>query len=95
MPKHYVITKSSPILFHMHKNLLTKMDVSRALNIHHVTLTDYINHPDKLHLRELRILAGLFGINILHLVLLLERNKPQINKSHKWYLESIVGDIDK
>ena len=41
MAKNYEIVKNSPILYYMTKNLLTKSDICRHLDIRIITLNDY------------------------------------------------------
>jgi len=91
MAKNYVLNKHSPIIYNLNKNRLRKIDLCRALNIREITLNDYIENPDKIRLGDLRLMAGVFGINVLHLVYCLERNKPQTKKEDKWYIESVVN----
>lgn len=89
MAKNYVPTANSPIIFHLNKNKLSKSDLCRMLDCTKMTLNNYINDPSLIRLADLHIMAGMFGINVIELVYLLDRCKPQIKKDDKWYLEEI------
>lgn len=96
MGKTYVPHKDHPILHLAKKNLLTKSDICRCLDLTIVTLNNYINEPGLIRLKDIVKLSGLFGINVLELVYLLQRNKPQIkHKASKWYLEEIKIKVEK
>ena len=95
MAKNYAPFKNSPISHQIKKNRLVKSDVCRLLNITQVTLNCYINEPQQIRLKDLYKLASIFNLGILEFVYLLERNKPQIKKDDKWYIETIVSSIDE
>lgn len=87
MTKYIVNNANNPIVSQMKKNRLQKSDICRLLDITQATVNNYINDPGLIRLRDLYLLSGIFGLNILELVFLLERNKPKIKKADKWYID--------
>lgn len=86
--------KHSPIESLCKRNNLGKFDICRLLGISLPTLNSYIKNPGQIRLKDLHLIAGFVGINVLELVYLLDRTKPAIKKKDKWYMEGLKLDSD-
>lgn len=95
MAKYYEASKFNTILFQMHKHELKKLDICRALNIAQNTLDIYIREPYRLTLKEIVILAGLFGMQPEKFTYILLRNKPQLKNANSWQVENMVNDAEE
>ena len=96
MNSYYVPRDHNQILYLAKKNLLSKSDICRIMNVTIVTLNNYINEPGLMRLKDLYLLSGIFGINVLELVYLLSRSTPKLkHKQSKWYLEEIKIKVEK
>ena len=93
MAKNYEPKAHNPILYYCKKHNLSQNDLCRHLNISKGTLKNRINNPMTMRLKDIHTIASFFGMNVLELIYLLERNKPQIKKEDKWYIENVVHSI--
>ena len=89
MAKYYVNNRLNPIVYNLERCKLTKGDLCKAMGITRKTLEVYLNDYSLINIRDLLIMSGLFGLPVEELVYILVRNKPQLNKPGKWYLEEI------
>lgn len=93
MIKYYKNNNLSPIVWQMKRNKLTTVNCCTILGITSKTLRAWIKDPGIIQLKNLIILAGLFGIHVEELIYIIIRNKPQAighkNKFGSWYLENI------
>jgi len=97
MARQYLTYGKHPIIVLMQRNNMTRQDLCQALHISQNTLHSYLVDPNIMQLKMVYCLAGLFNVPIETLVYMLIRNKPNINKNDKWYLEDIKSkykDID-
>ncbi len=94
MKSTYKSREDNVIIKQLVKNNFSKQDLCRMLNISLPTLNNWIYEPGMIRLRELTLMAGMFGINVLEFVYLLERTKPVLRKVDKWYIESLKLDSD-
>ncbi|MES3018167.1 MAG: hypothetical protein V4721_10320 [Bacteroidota bacterium] len=74
---------------------LVKSDLCRLCHVTEPTMMKWINDPSIIPLGKVIVMAGLFGIPAEELFYCLLRNKPQIPKSGKWYLEDIRLRVNK
>lgn len=89
MPKYYAGGAYHPILFNLKRCNLGKTDLCKAINVTDDTLKGWINNPFMIPMGKVVMMAGLFGVPAEELFYCLIRNKPQLPKSGKWYLEEI------
>lgn len=82
-PKHH------PIVFQSNKNNLTPIDLCKILGITKNTLKAYIKNPGLIRFEHMMVMSGLFGLPVEELVYLILRNKPQLKRDDKWYLEEL------
>lgn len=73
----------------MKRNNLKRSDVCQALHVTEKTFSGYLNDPLMMNGRQYMLLAGLFNIPIEHLMFQLIRNRPNLLKADKWYLQNI------
>lgn len=90
----YSSVERNVILKQLAKNNFSKSDLCRMLDVSQPTIDCWIKDPGLIRLRELNTIAGLFGINVLELVYLLERTKPVLKKADKWYIENVKLNAD-
>lgn len=80
----------SPISYYAKKMHLTTFDLARALNCTPPTIREYIKNPYSMRLKDVMKLSGLFGVPPMHLIYLLQRNKPKIVKNRdEWFLRDL------
>lgn len=91
MAKYHVNKANSPIVSQITKNNLSKFDICRLLNISLPTLNDYINNPYQIRFGDIHKLASIFNLGILEFVYLIDRNKPKLKKTDKWFIESKIN----
>lgn len=94
MAKYYVSTTNNPIIFHLKRCKIGKTALCRILETTEPTLNVWIDNPLKMPLCKIISMAGLFGVPCEEFVYILLRNKPQLNKDGKWYLEEIRSRVD-
>ena len=68
---------------------LRQIDLAKLLNIDEKTMGRYIKDPFLINLRTIILMSGVFGMAPEELVYIILRNKPQLNKTGKWYLNDI------
>lgn len=78
-----------PIRHYLKKCNYSREDLSRALKCHVKTVHAYVDDPLLIRLKDLIVIAGLFGIPVEELVYLISRYRPQSNKDSKWYIQEI------
>ena len=92
MAKYYKGDKLSPIIYQLNKSNLTKSDLYNFLGISYQTLNRWIVDPGIIPVRQLSLMAGMFGMYPEKLLMLLIRNKPQETKeSKKWFEDNIIS----
>ncbi len=95
MARNYKPTTNSPISYQIKRNNLVKSDICRLLNISMFTLNSYIAEPGQIRFKDMYKLAAVFNLGILEFIYCLERNKPQLKKDDKWYIEEIIQRAEK
>lgn len=68
---------------------LTKQDLCRLVCIELNTLNGWIERPGLIPFSKILVMSGLFGMPPEEFVYILLRNKPQISKEGKWYVEEL------
>ncbi len=81
------------IMYYIKKVGCTKTEIAKLLDVSNATLHKYINNPYHMSFKQLMLLSGLFCCNIEELVYLMRKNKPQLKKDDKWYLDTIKSSI--
>lgn len=78
-----------PILRQCKIKNLNVVDLANLMDLSTVSLYTYIKDPFKLNLRQLTLMAGIFGLSPEEFIYILLRNKPSVNDKGKWYIEDI------
>ena len=81
----------------MKRNNLKRCDVCEALHVTEKTFSCYLKDPLMMNGRQYLLLSGLFNTPIEQFMFQLIRNRPNLLKADKWYLEDIKSkhkDVD-
>jgi hypothetical protein len=89
MSRRYITYGNHPIIVLMRRNELKRSDVCEALHVTEKTFSSYLKDPLLMHGRQYLLLSGLFNIPIEHLMFQLIRNRPNLLKADKWYLQDL------
>ena len=89
MAKYYVSKRLNPILYHANKLGYSKQDLCNHLHCEGKTLDGWIVNPSNMLFKHIILFSGLFGLLPEEFVHLLLRNKANVSKPGKWFLEDI------